>query len=276
MKKKFLTVLLLSAALCQYAAAATIPAEGAVADTVNAGSQDDVMNLVWEARNGDGTAYLKLADSYREGKGVGKSFLGMIMTAEMAKKRGVISKVEDYLARVPDGDDFKRLFLLMDSYRPSERERGDSIIREMAAMGIPDALALAGIMLMDRGDSIEAAASLDEAAAKESTLAYLALNFPDGLKVMRSETMKLLLVADRLPFAYSILGDIYYEPDDDGNSDRQRAVEYYLKAEQHAFLGAKGARRVLDYYREGGDVQLTEDDIKRLELLVNIDKGIDE
>lgn len=275
MRKMFL-VALLSVAFCQYATADTLSAERAVSDTVNTSGQSDVMSLLWEARRGDGSAYLKIADCYREGKGVKRDFLGMVMTAEMARKRGAINRIEDYLNMVSDGDDFKRMFQLIDSYRPRERERGDSIIREMAAMGIPDALALAGIMLMDRGDSIEAAASLDEASAKESTLAYVRLNFPDGLNVLKSESMKLLLIADRLPFAYAILGNLYYEPDENGDTDRQRAVEYYLKAEQHAFLGSKGARRVLDYYREGGNVQLTEDDIKRLELLVDIDKGVDE
>ena len=41
-----------------------------------------------------------------------------------------------------------------------------------------------------------------------------------------------------------------------------------MKAEEHAVLGCHGAQRVLDYYRNGGNVQLTEDDIKRLELIV--------
>ena len=41
-----------------------------------------------------------------------------------------------------------------------------------------------------------------------------------------------------------------------------------MKAEEHAILDQRGASRVLDYYRDGGDIQLTEDDVKRLELKV--------
>ena len=40
-----------------------------------------------------------------------------------------------------------------------------------------------------------------------------------------------------------------------------------MKAEEHAMLGRKGAARVLDSYKSGGNIQLTEDDIKRLELI---------
>ena len=47
-----------------------------------------------------------------------------------------------------------------------------------------------------------------------------------------------------------------------------------MKAEEHAMLGCHGAERVLDYYINGGNVELTEDDIKRLELIVQ-PKGVE-
>ncbi len=40
-----------------------------------------------------------------------------------------------------------------------------------------------------------------------------------------------------------------------------------MKAEEFAVLGRKGAARVLDYYKSGGNIQLKEDDIKRLKLI---------
>ena len=36
-----------------------------------------------------------------------------------------------------------------------------------------------------------------------------------------------------------------------------------MKAEEWAVLGRKGAARVLDYYKSGGNIQLTEDDTTR-------------
>ena len=86
--------------------------------------------------------------------------------------------------------------------------------------------------------------------------------------VQRADTTKLRNITDRVPLAYSLLGNLYYEPDENGKTDKKLAVEYYMKAEEHAILDQRGASRVLDYYRDGGDIQLTEDDVKRLELIV--------
>ena len=92
----------------------------------------------------------------------------------------------------------------------------------------------------------------------------------------QAETLckKLAVIAEQIPLAYYLLGNFYYEPDDNGKSNKQLAVEYYMKAEEHAVLDQHGAERVLDYYRNGGNVQLTENDIKRLELIVQ-PKGVE-
>ena len=137
--------------------------------------QDSVLSLLHQARWGDGSAYLKLADCYRDGFGVKKDFFGMITMANMA---------------------------------------------------------------------------------------------------VRTDATKLNMIADRIPLAYSMLGDLYYEPDENGQTDKKYAVECYMKAEEHAVLGPHGAERVLDYYKNGGNAQLTEDDIKRLELIVQ-PKGVE-
>ena len=46
--------------------------------------RDSVLLLLHQARWGDGSAYLKLADCYRNGFGVKKDFFGMITMANMA------------------------------------------------------------------------------------------------------------------------------------------------------------------------------------------------
>ena len=100
------------------------------------------------------------------------------------------------------------------------------------------------------------------------------ITIPDWKGRLRADATKLAIIAHRVPLANLILGDLYYEPDDNGKSNKQLAVEYYMKAEEHAVLGRHGAERVLDYYRNGGNIQLTEDDIKRLELIVQ-PKGVE-
>ena len=53
--------------------------------------QDSVVSLFNHARWGDGSAYLKLADCYRDGFGVKKDFFGMFMMAEIAKTQAFAS-----------------------------------------------------------------------------------------------------------------------------------------------------------------------------------------
>ena len=196
---------------------------------------DSVMSLLYQARWGDGSAYLKLADCYRDGIGVKKDFFGMITMAHMAEWRGAINRMDDYIYGLPDGHEYKTLL---------------------------------GIITIDKGDTISGMNMVKDAAEQGCSLAELLLTIPDWKGRLRADATKLGIIAHRVPLAYLILGDLYYEPDDNGKSNKQLAVEYYMKAEEHAVLDRHGAERVLDYYRNGGNVQLTDDDIKRLELIV--------
>ena len=85
--------------------------------------QDSVLALLHQARWGDGSAYLKLADCYRDGFGVKKDFFGMITMANMAESRGGINRIEDYIYDIDyyknggyiqlTEDDVKRLELIV-------------------------------------------------------------------------------------------------------------------------------------------------------------------
>ena len=230
--------------------------------------QDSIMSLLYQARWGDGSAYLKLADCYRDGIGVKKDFFGMITMAHMAEWRGAINRMDDYIYGLPDGNDYKTLFLLMDSYKSYIQENPDSIEQVLRANDSPEAKTLLGMITVDQGDTISGMNLMKEAADQGCSLAELLLTVPDWKGRLRAEATKLSMIADRIPFAYSMLGDLYYEPDENGHTDKKFAVECYMKAEEHAVLGPHGAERVLDYYKNGGYIQLTEDDVKRLELIV--------
>lgn len=236
--------------------------------------QDSVMSLLYQARRGDGSAYLKLADCYRDGFGVKKDFFGMITMAHMAECRGGINRIEDYICDLPDGHDYKTLFLLMDGYKSYLHENTDSIEQVLCKNDTPEAKTLLGIITIDKGDTISGISMVKEAAERGCSLAELLMTVPDWKGVLRADATKLCIIADRNPIAYSILGDLYYEPDENGQTDKKFAVEYYMKAEEHAVLGRRGASRVLDYYKNGGDIKLTEDDVKRLELIVQ-PKGVE-
>ena len=111
-------------------------------------------DLLYQARWGDGSAYLKLADCYRDGIGVKKDFLGMITMAHMAEWRGAINRIDDYIYGLPDGSDYKTLFLLMDSYRSYIQEDPDSIEQELRTRDSPEAKTLLGMITVDQGDTI--------------------------------------------------------------------------------------------------------------------------
>ena len=232
--------------------------------------QDSVLALLHQARWGDGSAYLKLADCYRDGFGVKKDFFGMITMAQMAECRGGIKRMEDYIYDMPDGNDYKTLFLLMEGYKSYHRENTDSVEQVLCKNETPEAKTLTGIITIDKGDTISGISMVKEAAEQGCTLAELLMTVPDWKGRLRADATKLSMIADRIPLAYSMLGDLYYEPDENGHTDKKFAVEYYMKAEEHAVLGPRGAERVLDYYKNGGNAQLAEDDVKRLELIVQL------
>lgn len=236
--------------------------------------QDSVLALLHQARWGDGSAYLKLADCYRDGFGVKKDFFGMITMANMAESRGGINRIDEYIYGLPDGSDYKTLFLLMDRYKSYIQENPDSIEQVLRANVSPEAKTLLGMITVDQGDTISGMNLMKEAADQGCSLAELLLTVPDWKGRLRADATKLSMIADRIPLAYSMLGDLYYEPDENGHTDKKFAVECYMKAEEHAVLGPHGAERVLDYYKNGGNAQLTEDDVKRLELIVQ-PKGVE-
>lgn len=170
---------------------------------------------------------------------------------------------------MPDGNDYKTLFLLMEGYKSYHRENTDSVEQVLCKNETPEAKMLIGIITIDKGDTISGKSMVKEAAEQGCTLAELLMTVPDWKGVLKADAAKLSMIADRIPIAYSILGDLYYEPDENGQTDKKFAVEYYMKAEEHAVLGRRGAERVLDYYKNGGKVRLTEDDVNRLEMIVH-------
>lgn len=236
--------------------------------------QDSIMSLLYQARWGDGSAYLKLADCYRDGIGVKKDFLGMITMAHMAEWRGAINRMDDYIYGLPDGHEYKTLFLLLDDYKSYIQEGTDSVEHMLCNNDSPEAKTLLGIITIDKGDTISGINMVKDAAEQGCSLAELLLTIPEWKGRLRADATIFAIIAHRVPLANLILGDLYYEPDENGKSNKQLAVEYYMKAEEHAVLGRHGAERVLDYYRNGGNIQLTEDDIKRLELIVQ-PKGVE-
>lgn len=224
--------------------------------------------LVERARWGDGQAYLQLADCYRDGIGVKKDFLGMMVMVEQARAHGAIHDEKEYMAQIPDDNDIKRFFNLMDKSSSQLIEEKDSIMAQLATIESPDAHALFGVLCVESGDSIRGFEIIRDASERGSDFAALLNALPDWKGNIQPDKMKLEQLAERIPLAYNLLGKLSLKPDENGMIDERKVAYYYMKADEHALLSRREARWLLAYHQDVGIPQLTESDVKRLEAFI--------
>ena len=224
--------------------------------------------LVERARWGDGQAYLQLADCYRDGIGVKKDFLGMMVMVEQARAHGAIHDGKEYMAQIPDDNDIKRFCNLIDKSSDQLREGKDSIMAQLATIDSPDAHALFGVLCVESGDSIRGFEIIRDASERGSDFAALLNALPDWKGNIQPDKVKLEQLAERIPLAYNLLGKLSLKPDENGMIDDRRVAYYYMKADEHALLSRREARWLLAYHQDVGIPQLTESDVKRLEAFI--------
>ena len=224
--------------------------------------------LVERARWGDGQAYLQLADCYRDGIGVKKDFLGMMVMVEQARAHGAIHDEKEYMAQIPDDNDIKRFCNLIDKSSDQLREGKDSIMEQLATIDSPDAHALFGVLCVESGDSIRGFEIIRDASERGSDFAALLNALPDWKGNIQPDKVKLEQLAERIPLAYNLLGKLSLKPDENGMIDERKVAYYYMKADEHALLSRREARWLLAYHQDVGISQLTESDVKRLEAFI--------
>lgn len=224
--------------------------------------------LVERARWGDGQAYLQLADCYRDGIGVKKDFLGMMVMVEQARAHGAIHDEKEYMAQIPDDNDIKRFCNLIDKSSDQLREGKDSIMAQLATIDSPDAHALFGVLCVESGDSIRGFEIIRDASERGSDFAALLNALPDWKGNIQPDKVKLEQLAERIPLAYNLLGKLSLKPDENGMIDERKVAYYYMKADEHALLSRREARWLLAYHKDVGIPQLTESDVKRLEAFI--------
>ena len=224
--------------------------------------------LVERARWGDGQAYLQLADCYRDGIGVKKDFLGMMVMVEQARAHGAIHDEKEYMAQIPDDNDIKRFCNLIDKSSDQLRVGKDSIMAQLATIDSPDAHALFGVLCVESGDSIRGFEIIRDASERGSNFAALLNALPDWKGNIQPDKVKLEQLAERIPLAYNLLGKLSLKPDENGMIDERKVAYYYMKADEHALLSRREARWLLAYHKDVGIPQLTESDVKRLEAFI--------
>ena len=222
-----------------------------------------------QARWGDGQAYLKLADCYRDGKGVEKDFISMLSMLALADQYGGIERIEDYLKAMPAESEFKLIYDAIELYEHKQIEESKAMTERLIVQGSPDGYSVKSIIAVESGDTLEGKRLMELAALQGSTFAELLLCIPDRRGATHPDVKKLKAIADRVPLACQILADMYTGHDDESLKDEMLAAYYYLKADEQACLGRRGARWLLYYHRNGGHLQLSERDIKRLQKLAD-------
>lgn len=141
------------------------------------------------------------------------------------------------------------------------------MIQEFKSKGGLEAQTLLGLITVEQGDSIAGMEMIRNAAERENSIAEILLYGPNEKTSQPTDTLKLRLIASRVPLAYSLLGDAYYKLDKKRNHNQLQAIKYYMEIEKYGVLGKHGAVRVLDYCQNNNDFKLTDDDVKRLEII---------
>ena len=260
--KKYLLLWIVSATVCMGCTDQQFQ-ENALADFHQQKSNNEINTLIKQARWGDGQAFLKLADCYRDGNGVEKDFVGMLCMLAQAREYGGIDCMEDYLKKLPEGSDFKMIFDAIDKYEKKQTDEANLMAEQLIAQGSPDGYTVQGVMAVERGDTLGGRRLMEQAAAQGSTFAELMLVFPEWNTHNTPNIKRLKELSDKMPLANAILAKFYAKSE----RNEQLAAHYYLKADEKAFLGKRGARWLLSNLQFVDNLSLSKRDIERLQML---------
>jgi TPR repeat protein len=260
--KKYLLLWIVSATVCMGCTDQQFQ-ENALADFHQQNSNNEINTLIEQARWGDGQAFLKLADCYRDGNGVEKDFVGMLCMLAQAREYGGIDCMEDYLKKLPEGSDFKMIFDAINKFEDTQIDEANLMAEQIIAKGSPDGYTVQGIMAIENGDTVGGRRLMEQAAAQGSTFAELMLFFSEWNTHNTPNMERLKELSDKMPLANAILAKFYAKSE----RNEHLAAHYYLKADEKAFLGKRGARWLLSNRQFVDNLSLSERDIERLQTL---------
>lgn len=222
--------------------------ESLVQDVV-ASSSDRVQYYFEQARLGIGDAYVKMAQYYREGTLGKPNLLNVMSMGFMAEEYMAIPNLDALFKDVPDSDATKIAFQALDMLNQVEDE--DTLMTEanmLLTQGIPEGNIMKAVIAWKKGEKEKAVVLCDKAITDGSTIADVLKDIILGdTKYGEDFSPKALLkIADRFPMAYRLLGDYYAKIPNDSINDIPLAMQYYLKASDHACLGRREALWVLE------------------------------
>ena len=230
---------------------------------------DEYHYYLEKARWGDADAYVKLADCYRNGVGVNSDFIGMTAMLAMAEQYGNSLRLEDYLKALPENDSYRLMFETMDEIGKKNYDKVKDVASILVANGKPEGYVINGAMQVEDGDTIGGLETIRYGAEQGSSFGELIICMAPAFLGNHQEPYnaeKLIGMADKFPFANKFLAEMYAGEVCDSVFNPELATKYYLNADEHGFLGKKGAIWLLDYYKEKG-IQIDEREKERLTIL---------
>lgn len=216
---------------------------------VSASSSDSVQYYFEQARLGIGDAYVKMAQYYRDGTLGKPNLLNVMSMGFMAEEYMAIPNLDALFKDVPDSDATKIAFQALDMLNQVEDE--DTLMTEankLLTQGIPEGYVIKAVIAWKNGETDKAITLCGKAITDGSIIADVLKDIIlCGTKYGEDFSPKTLLkIADRFPMAYRLLGDYYAKIPNDSINDIPLAMQYYLKASDHACLGRREALWVLE------------------------------
>lgn len=209
---------------------------------------DSVRLYTEQARQGEEDGYIRLAELYRTGRGVDRSFTNMVSLYSLLPGRNGRKLYDRLRAEGPD-DPFLILFESVELGDTAAMERNaERLDRSNPAF----AKAIRALRLSFNPETSDRSlAMIREAGDEGCDFAYvlLAIGYDKSGQTDLYEA-HLLQHAPKLPAFHALLGELYsgqMSPDSE-KTDTLKAVDHYLQADSRGFLTPKGARFLIDYY----------------------------
>ena len=232
---------------------------------------EDIDGLMLKAKWGNGAAYLKLAECYKNGlHGVKPDFLTTMTMLSMAREYGEIGRPEEYMRNLPEDDNTRMAFEAIEILDDSNIEKGLELAERLIEKGCAEGYAFKGYALFLQGDSIGAMSMAAKAAERGSSLGT-ALQYVipyDKMKEIPDESI-LMSLAEVVPIFYQFIAEEYVQDLAEHPENDVKAARAYLKADERGCLDRKGADWLLAYMECGNELPISEEDIQRLRILAD-------
>lgn len=230
-----------------------------------------VSDLIQQARKGDAEAYKSLAQCYKDGDGVEKSWFNMMcMYLAYCDRTG--QDLEEIIKTFDADDIYMVISDIID--KSSNDEKAKASLELLKRISPAEAMAVEAareaILAKDKASAMSLMREAEDEGSEMAGIYQVAYYKETNDTVALTEC--LLRIADKYPFYYLFLGDIYADKYQETNdlSYIKRAIECYYNADEYGMLVPKYAYilyRIYNNFGKDGLLQYDEQEMERLKML---------